>query len=474
MKKIYVLLSVILLTRLTSFAASYQISLPLVTNLQVVGLGSYQAYGEFYSATFDAVSGFTVNVQIDNGPIMSGVVDTFLMDVSLVEEGSALFAYPFPLTFTSTGQHTIKSWVSLVDSLYANTIAANDTDTQVINVVNSLPEKKVLVEYYSECGCSVCADFILPYIKEIMTSPYLKDAVFMDAIADYYNVTSGVDTLITNLSILGYPSFVFDRTPEPLMNYGQLAWGGTDLEIMGYDYPIYLDGLNTSPEGVSISNVQFDSTTRDLSFDATTTFYDNSTDSIALVLYLTEDSVMAWQYTAVEGDSFIHRFVFRGAVGNAMGIPGSLPYSASEGATYTYHATYNNLYPTFNIYNMYIVGAIVHTDPVDTFDRHVYNSTSIRIIDNRVATGISAENEQAANISIYPNPTSRYAHISMNGLPADKKLSLYNMVGARVGEYALGKDASNFTIDLYNLPAGEYIVKVLSADNTYTGSFIKN
>ena len=79
---------------------------------------------------------------------------------------------------------------------------------------------------------------------------------------------------------------------------------------------------------------------------------------------------------------------------------------------------------------------------------------------------IAGINDEGANsISIYPNPTTGKINISN---AENSSVHIYNMIGSEVFKTEIIYD--NQSIDISELPYGNYFVKVLSEDKVVTKS----
>ena len=76
------------------------------------------------------------------------------------------------------------------------------------------------------------------------------------------------------------------------------------------------------------------------------------------------------------------------------------------------------------------------------------------------------ENESAADISIYPNPSNGLFNLKFNSA-ADGQVSIYDIVGKKVEQIRLLQGISDYSFDLSNYTKGIYVVEVAVNGNKY-------
>jgi hypothetical protein len=101
---------------------------------------------------------------------------------------------------------------------------------------------------------------------------------------------------------------------------------------------------------------------------------------------------------------------------------------------------------------------------------------SILLIDQldlqSIITGINSNLDKNSNLfSAYPNPFSDRIKISYNGDSRDMKLYLYNTIGEIIHES--GTSNNSFEMELSQLPAGCYWLKMISGNNISVRKIIK-
>ena len=92
-----------------------------------------------------------------------------------------------------------------------------------------------------------------------------------------------------------------------------------------------------------------------------------------------------------------------------------------------------------------------------------YGNSVVRLV-TQGNTGVSSVNTLAQGIKIYPNPASGNITVEIAGA-ANASIIVNDMLGNLVA--TANADTTTTTINLANMPAGNYIVKVVNGDKTY-------
>ncbi len=84
------------------------------------------------------------------------------------------------------------------------------------------------------------------------------------------------------------------------------------------------------------------------------------------------------------------------------------------------------------------------------------------------------ENEILNNFDIFPNPTSSFINISNNELlNKETNISIYNILGENIMNLNMDKFESFKTINIENLPNGNYIIKIDDGENSFYEKIVK-
>ncbi len=95
-----------------------------------------------------------------------------------------------------------------------------------------------------------------------------------------------------------------------------------------------------------------------------------------------------------------------------------------------------------------------------------YNSNVVRIV-RQGSAGVAATNALSAGIKTYPNPTAGMFTVEIPAVAGNSMITVNDVLGNVVATNYTSVQRS--TVDLRNMPAGNYIVKVVSGNKTYTG-----
>jgi hypothetical protein len=86
------------------------------------------------------------------------------------------------------------------------------------------------------------------------------------------------------------------------------------------------------------------------------------------------------------------------------------------------------------------------------------------------AGNLITEEGGMVNVAVYPNPTSGYVTLSMEGALGQTDVIVYDFVGKVVA--TASSEAEKISLDFNSLPAGTYLVKASNGGNVYTEKVI--
>ena len=102
---------------------------------------------------------------------------------------------------------------------------------------------------------------------------------------------------------------------------------------------------------------------------------------------------------------------------------------------------------------------------------------SVTVLNVNGVTGIKTNTQANAQISVYPNPSNGAFTLNLSNTTAAKaQISVTNILGETVYSSQEQINDSSFSkeINLQNIAAGTYFIKMLAGDKTYTSKLIKN
>jgi hypothetical protein len=92
----------------------------------------------------------------------------------------------------------------------------------------------------------------------------------------------------------------------------------------------------------------------------------------------------------------------------------------------------------------------------------------------RVATGTASRESElivSDKISVFPNPASEYMNVTIDGLTGMADIRLFDMYGKMVMQQSSARSTTQLNVS--SLPAGVYMIKVMSAKKESTLKFVK-
>lgn len=115
------------------------------------------------------------------------------------------------------------------------------------------------------------------------------------------------------------------------------------------------------------------------------------------------------------------------------------------------------------------LGGILFSADMKTADSVIFDNKFLDRLEINVdvwfdKNGVSVIDDDTDDYAIYPNPASDYIRIKNS--ENINQISIYNVLGDKVGEYdsATAQDILNIS----NLTEGNYILKIMKTDNTFT------
>lgn len=327
-------------------------------------------------------------------------------------------------------------------------------------------QKNVLLEKFTHIHCGQCPngslmiqDYQELYSNLIWISHY-KQVSF-----DWSPLTNEESALLwADLNVWGNPTAMFDRTPinGDLINSSNY-WGAS----------IDQQSQQSSSVKITFDEIEFDSESRDLSFDVNLLF--ESVDQMAeyrIIAYAVEDDVEWWQksyYNNVEGhpleglgeiiESYQHQNVIRNIISGRWGTWNGLPEVVEPGITLTKRFTHK-IRSDYDETKTKIVVAVTQHHETDFNQRPILNSELFSVKEEVLSSIEDQEDTGLSDFNTYPNPAQNLLTLEFEILP-----DLIQIVSSQ------GKVVSTFTpselktqLDLTHLTAGVYHLQVILND----------
>ncbi len=399
---------------------------------------------------------FNIYWQQDNGAI-----NTVTIPAGGAPQGHLMNA-AYTVSFPTAGTYKLKVWVKSVTPADPN--PANDTLTKTIRVFSTLPKKNVVLETFKHLICCPC--YPAACFEDTVVSP--NNAYSIANIYTVYtdSIYNADGKTVNDIYNSGHPEPMFDRfkfSYRPEVNLSFYSGpNGYDLECYGIRDQYY------EPVKVSFKTVSYNATTRELKVKLNAQFYDELNGDYRFNLYLTEDSVKAYQACAPDENNYYHRNVLREMVGGPWGKQGSLPAVIHTNDVKEYEFTYT-IPAKYNTSRLKLIG-IVQTYNTDILDRRMLNSERISFAN---ALTLSAETlvSLGEEVKVYPNPAKDKLVISLKAKAgASYTVTLYDMNGRMLKTV---KTASGTEMDMHSLAAGNYMLRVDNGKEVYSKVVVK-
>ncbi len=180
-----------------------------------------------------------------------------------------------------------------------------------------------------------------------------------------------------------------------------------------------------------------------------------------------EDSIVEFQASAPNPNSYVHTRVMRTILGGTWGQPSSIPSTVTSGQTVTY--TFNYTVPAnFDMRMLRLVGMVQKFSP-DRYDRRILNSGKVLVRDYWTTPLGTNEVSKNVNIKVYPNPASSNLNIELD----DKNLEIKTLkVMSADGKILIEKPFQS-TLNIENIASGFYYLLLSNEKESFIQSFVK-
>jgi hypothetical protein len=386
------------------------------------------------------LTSFDVTYKVNDGENVANFSKTCNVGIG----GSVDFAHNIPFNASESGIYEITVFVSnpngVVDDETDNTL----TKQVAINTVST--PRKVLLEHFSTAACPNCPTATANLRTWTNTRP---DIIWVTHHAGYY---TDVMTIPENTELLLFfndggstyaPAIMLDRAHlAPESDPGPVFYPNSSFT------PGLMNTQLAKPAFVTVDiEGIYNPATRQIDLTVSGEFVGNIIENnLRLSVFIVEDGFVGTQSGAT--GSYTHDHVMRDAISATFGDQGVITTSTT-GASYTktFNYTHNAAWVPANLS---IVAFVNNWDPTNVNNREVYNAMKIPV------TGLVNINEIPTDkIAVFPNPAYDVLHINY---VEGANISIVNNLGQIV--YSIENAQLNNTIDLSNLVAGTYFVKV--------------
>lgn len=400
------------------------------------------------------MGGYKIGWQVDNGPI-NEVLPTAPTYSIAPNYPQARVQGNFMASFPTPGTYKLKVWARMLNLQDAN--PANDTFVKTVKVLPYVPVKNVLMEVFKHQACCPCI-YAACYEDSIVS---LKPNY---AIANIYtpatDVISNADgRAVDAVWMFGHPAILFDRFTFPhsyKIERPVTSFNGGDLVDDMHERDRYYVPLQ-----VSFHSSTYNNTTGELKVKLKAKAYDAMSGDMRFNLYLTEDSVMAWQGCATPNpNNYYHRHVLRHMCGGPWGQAGSIPSVLTAGQDVFYEFTYN-VPASYDKNKLELIG-LVQLYNADSSKRVIVNSDKISF-NNSLTLSSGSITKTEDGIQIYPNPATEQLTIA-NNTRYELQVILTDIGGRQVLTMPATKGKSILKIG--KLPQGNYQIRVNDGNRT--------
>ena len=439
----------------------FDAKLSALTIDKYVTLGNVDVKGTIKNMGSNAIT--TIDVKWSDG---TNTYTDNLTGLNIAPNTTYNFTHTSQLAVSTANQYNIKVWVEL-SSDADNT---NDTISTSVIGLSQIPTKRVMCEEATGTWCGWCVRGIvgLLYMETNYPSDWIGVAVHN---GDPMVVTQYDD----NMTVSGYPSSLVNRQPDEV-----------NPEDATLEAAYNTEKAKVSPVDVDITNINWDGTSMQVTFDVDATFYSNiNNGSYNINAVIVEDGLTgttsSWDqhnyYSSssynidlidVNGQNYkdlpdpipaadmVYDHVARAILGNWGGNSGDIPATITDGTTYSHSYTYT---VTGNQYKTKLVGFVI-----DNATGEILNS----IEKNIIPVNVSQANN-SVKVKLYPNPSNGQFYMISNTMSTIK---IYNTLGELV--YSNNIPAKLTEINISDLTNGTYIVKVYSNKQVTTKKIILN
>lgn len=428
-----------------------------------VGTHTFDVMMKNVGTTTVPMNGYKICWQLNNGPVTESLAATPTYGIASNMQIVRITGN-FSVSFPSPATYKLKVWTKTLSVTDGN--HANDTFVKTVKVLPYVPPKNVLMEVFKHQACCPCIG-AAEYEDSVVSSKanYAVVNIYTPPTDDIYNAEGSAVNAVFNLA---HPAFFFDR-------YKFVYANSLDRNIYLMNGSDYLEDMNErdryfEPVEVSFFSSSYDATARLLKVKLKARFYDTVTGDLRFNLYVTEDSVQAWQGCAVPDPyQYYHKHVLRKMCGGSWGQQGSIPATVLPGQDKFYEFTYT-IPATYKLNHLDVIGLVQRYD-ADSTQRTILNSVKASF-NNVLTLGSDGITNRNIELRVFPNPVGDFVFVE---LPNDTKETEVHVVSAD-GKIVVARRIMNGAknkVDVSFLPPGIYSLVVVLDDETCTRTFVK-
>lgn len=404
------------------------------------------------------------------------------------------FQFTTPLAMTTPQKYAVDV-VAIAPNGGTDADATNNTKSADIIALSAIPDKNVLMEEFTTTPCGWCPDghVVAQQIKDLH-SYFIPE-----------NIHAGFQTdAMTTTEASAYASAFADGAPTACID--RVLWQGE--ERVGVSRNTWQDRVEEREAEITPATVSatssFNASTREVTVNVTAKFYGAVSGTFRLNAHLVEDSVtgtgsgynqsnylntqaghpMQGRGNPIVG--YVHRHVFRKALGGTWGATGVVPATTANNGEYSTTFTYT--IPAANNAERCEIIAFVHeyNSSSSSGKNEVLNVVALPLNGSAtqnatpaVYSSISDNQSALSSVSVFPNPANDIVNINVK-VGADSKFAfeVYNMIGQGVYSVApaeFTKGSSMLQLNTSSYENGVYFIAVKENGKTVsTQRFVIN
>jgi hypothetical protein len=457
----------------------------LSTSPQLYNYNSVGASGAVYcKATnlgYNSISALTLNYSVIG---QSNETQAFGFSTAMAPYAVNEFTFSVPYNIATPGYYKLKIWVNNVNSGPDNN-TSNDTLNTYLCIVTSVPAKNILMEQFVSAYDGYSPD-AQDKLKAVTNSSVIAINVHDGDSLATPTISNLISTYRKSLSTgMVDRKFFSDVNSVPVAR-------------TSYTNHIYQRSSLVVPVSVSISNKNYDSITRVLTFTVSANFVGEVKGDYRFTAYLTENNVygpiidttyngwnqLSFMYNVpfspyfqqgyyissqngylLTSVQYEHQNVLDAALDGAFGFFGAIPSTGgTQGQTYT--SVYSYTLPAtppgqfrYIPQNMYIVAAVSEYDP-DPNKRTVLNCTQDKMIAKSESYVGVKELAFSSEFSLFPNPSYGVTNILIpeNSFKKQVNISIVDLIGRTVFDQNSNMRFGLIQLNVSSFETGTYFV----------------
>lgn len=454
----------------------------------------------FQNNGYAPITNLTLNYKVGTNATISEI-QNFTSPIQYSDKKQLIVSNPFISSVSA--YNDLKIWVSNING-QADQLPANDTVVSFITFQSFAPAKKVLIEEITQTQCGFGPDG-QEKLKAVATNTNVVVASvhFLDNYDTFSNV--GLAAYTGNINPIENPIGLIDR------NYFNDA---TAFSVDRLNWNTYVTQRQNMvvPATVSITNVSYNSSTREVTATVASNFAGNIKGDYRLNLYVKENNVhgptgnMSWYQLSylynvptsafyqvgalapgaptnpvsymLNENEYKQQYLINDMLGSVDGLAGIIPTNGiTAGQTYSTSFTYT--LPTassdgefqYNDFNTYLVATVSEYN-ADIKQRNILNVTEVKLTaDPESVVGVKEQAKLNFDINLYPNPATEAVILSYTLKETQAvTVSVYNTLGELMlfENTTAHAGKTNQVMNVSNLLSGNYSVVARFKNETLT------